>query len=222
MFPARHLIVEGTFGGRIFGDELHIRCPLGCAERLVELFEPLLHLFYLALRCLHLFLEFAHAFLLFAPLGIVLFVFGNRLLLHLFGLDRRRGAQLVERVDVAPPEEVVDATEVLAHMPTPKLIDLAHQSVEEFSVVRHDNGGTVERLDGLLEHIFRRHVEVIGRLVEDEEVDRFEQQPYHCEPASLSPAEHLDLLLRLLTAEHEGAEDIIDARAHIPLRHIVP
>ena len=37
----------------------------------------------------------------------------------------------------------------------------------------HDDGSAVECLDGFLQHILRLHVEVVGRLIENQEVDRF-------------------------------------------------
>ena len=50
-------------------------------------------------------------------------------------------------------QEVVDTTDMLAHLATTKLIDLGDQAIEELTVVGHDDSGAVESTDGLLEHI---------------------------------------------------------------------
>ena len=45
----------------------------------------------------------------------------------------------------------------------------------------HYDYRAIEFFDGLLEDVLRGHVEVVGRLVEDKEVDRFEEEAYHGE-----------------------------------------
>ena len=84
-----------------------------------------------------------------------------------------------------------------------------------------DDGRTVESFDGLLEHILRRHVEVVGRLIEDEQVDRFQQQTDHGQTGTLSAGEHTDLFLRDLTTKHEGAEQVVDLQTHLTRGHTV-
>ena len=76
---------------------------------------------------------------------------------------------------------VVDTAQILADVAAAKLIDLADEAVQELAVVRDDDGRTVKGLDSLLQHVFRHHVEVVRRLVENEEVDRLQQQAYHCQ-----------------------------------------
>ena len=43
----------------------------------------------------------------------------------------------------------------------------------------HHYDRAVKLLDGVLEYIFGLHVKVVGRLVEYEQIDRFEKQTYH-------------------------------------------
>ena len=65
------------------------------------------------------------------------------------------------------------------------------------------------------------HVEVVGRLVEDEQIDRLEQQPYHGQPRALATREHLHLLVRRFAAKHEGTQDVAYLGADIAHRHAV-
>ena len=77
---------------------------------------------------------------------------------------------------------------MLPHLAVSKLIHLAYESVEEFTVVANDYSRSVECLYGFLKYVFRRHVEMIGGLVKDKEIHRREQQSNHCQSASLTSA----------------------------------
>ena len=52
---------------------------------------------------------------------------------------------------------------------------------------------------------------MVRRLVEDEEVCRAKEELDKGYATTLAPTEDGDLLLRLLTAEHKGPEEVIDA-----------
>ena len=58
----------------------------------------------------------------------------------------------------------------------------------------HDDGGAVECLDGFLQHILRLHVEMVGWLIENQEIHRFEQELDHRQTTALATAQHLDIL----------------------------
>ena len=90
------------------------------------------------------------------------------------GFRSRRALQLLEIVDFLGAEEVVDAAEVLAHLAAAELIDLADQPVEEVAVVADEYDSAVEIAQGCLEDVLGLHVEVVGRLVENEEVARLQ------------------------------------------------
>ena len=68
---------------------------------------------------------------------------------------------------------VVDATDVFANLVIGEFIDLVDESIEEIAVVGNDNCRSVEIPVRLFENLLRRNIEVGGRLVEDEEIDRF-------------------------------------------------
>ena len=76
-----------------------------------------------------------------------------------------------------------------------KLIDLIYQTIEEFTIVAHDDGCSIESLNGFFQHILRLHVEVVGRLIENEEIHRFEQELDHSQSATLASTQYLDKLL---------------------------
>ena len=110
---------------------------------------------------------------------------------------------------------------MLSHLSASKLIDLGNEAVKEFTIVRDNDSCAVESLDGLLQHVFRGHVEVVGRLVEDEQVDRLQQQANHSQTAALATAEHFYFLFIILAAKHKGAKDVVNAQTDVALRHIV-
>ena len=91
-------------------------------------------------------------------------------------------------------EIIVNTTEMLTNLAAAKLIDLIYQTIEEFTVVAHDDGCSIESLDGFFQHILRLHVEVVGRLIENEEIHRFEQELDHRQSAAFSSTQNLDKL----------------------------
>ena len=70
---------------------------------------------------------------------------------------------------------------MLTNLTATELIHLIHKAVEEVTVVAHYDSRTVKGADSLLQHILRLHVQVVRRLVEDEEVNRLKQQANHCQ-----------------------------------------
>ena len=62
---------------------------------------------------------------------------------------------------------------------------------------------------------------MIGRLVENQEVDGFQEQLDHCQATALTSGKHLHLFVRSFAAKHKGAEDIANFQANIAFRHAV-
>ena len=62
---------------------------------------------------------------------------------------------------------------------------------------------------------------MVGRLVENQQVDRLQQQTNHSQSTTLSTTKHLDLFVSGLASKHKGAKDIVDAQTDIASRHIV-
>ena len=118
-------------------------------------------------------------------------------------------------------QPVVDTTQMLPDLTAAELIHLGDQSVQELTVVADDDGRAVESLDGLFQHVLRGHVQVVGRLVEYQQVHRFQQQTYHGQTTAFAAAEHLDTLVTLLAAKHESTQNGIDAHTDFTFGHIV-
>ena len=89
---------------------------------------------------------------------------------------------------------IVNAAQVLTNLAATKLIYLIYQAIEELTVVAHDDGSAVECLDSFLQYILRLHIQVVGRLIENEQIHRLQQQLDHRQSAALATAQHLDIL----------------------------
>ena len=110
---------------------------------------------------------------------------------------------------------------MLPHAAVGEGVHLGYEAVEEVAVVAHYDGRAVKGAYGLLEHVLRGHVEVVGGLVENEQVDRLEQQAEHGQAAALASAEHAHALLRGFASEHERAQYVVDFEAHLAVRGAV-
>ena len=103
--------------------------------------------------------------------------------------------QGIEGVDVFFLEEIVDASNVFTDFSATEFVDFCHQAIQELAVMADDDDRAVKGKDSFLEHIFRAHVKVVGRLVEDKEVHRLQQQAYHGQSATFSARKHLHFFL---------------------------
>ena len=110
---------------------------------------------------------------------------------------------------------------MLSHAPSAEAVDLLYETVEELAVVRDYDDRAVEGCHGLLEDILRAQVQVVGGLVENEEVHGLEKQFYHCQARPFAAREHLHLLVGGFAAEHESAEDVANAGAYVAASHAV-
>ncbi len=102
-----------------------------------------------------------------------------------------------------------------------ELIHLRDQAVEEIAVVTDHNHRSVELCNRLLQDILRAHIQMVRRLIEDQQIDRFEKQTDHGKTALFSSTEHTHLLVRSFPTKHEGTENIANLGADITGRHVV-
>ena len=116
---------------------------------------------------------------------------------------------------------VIYSSKVFAHLASAKLVDTLHEAVEEIAVVAHDYHRAVEIAYGLLQNVLGFEVEVVGGLVEDEQVYGFQQQFYHGQTGALASGKELHLLLRSLATEHEGSQYVAYLQADVATRHTV-
>ena len=118
-------------------------------------------------------------------------------------------------------DEVVDAAQVFFHLSTTELVNLAHQAVEEVAVVAHQYHRAIESLYSLFQNILRWHVQMVGRLVKNEQVDGLQEQAYHRQPASFATRQHLNFLLRRFATEHKCTQQVVDFQSHVTRCHTV-
>ena len=87
-----------------------------------------------------------------------------------------------------------------------ELEDPARGVVEEVAIVRHRDHGAGKALQELLEPLHALGVEVVGRLVEQQQVGLRQQQPAERDAALLAAGEHVDLLLPRRQAQRVGRD----------------
>ena len=116
---------------------------------------------------------------------------------------------------------VIDATQMLGDATACKFINLIDQTIEKLTVVAHDDGRSVESLNGFFQHIFRRHIQMVGRFIENEQIYGLEQQFNHGQSAALASAQHLDALLRRFATKHECPQKVVDFEPHVARGHTV-
>ena len=81
-----------------------------------------------------------------------------------------------------------------------EFVDLADKAIKEITVVAHHDERTVEIQKRLLQHILRLQVEMVGRLIENQQVHRLQQQLEDGKTGALATRQHLHLLGRILAA----------------------
>ena len=118
-------------------------------------------------------------------------------------------------------EVFVDAAEVFADFAAAKFVDFADEAGEEVAVVANDDERAVEVGEGLLEDVFGAEVEVVGRLVEYQQVDGLKKEFDHAEAHTLAARQDFDFLLVFFAAKHEGAEEVADFQAHVANGNVV-
>ena len=93
-----------------------------------------------------------------------------------------------------------------------ELEDPAGDVVEEVAVVRHGHDRALVVREEALEPEHRLGVEVVRRLVEEEQVGRGEEQPAERDPAALAARERLDVAVSLRQAErvHRVVEPVVE------------
>ena len=84
------------------------------------------------------------------------------------------------------------------------------ESSEEITVVGHDDQGAIELFQGIFQDVLGTEVEMVGRLVENQQVHGREQQLDHGQSGTLSTGQNFHLFVDVVTAEHESSQHILD------------
>ena len=85
----------------------------------------------------------------------------------------------------------------------------------------YHNHRSVKITYGILQYILRAHIEVIGRLIENQEVYRFKQKLYHGQTAPFTSREHFHLLVGCFSSKHESSENVAYLQTDVSYRHAV-
>ena len=117
--------------------------------------------------------------------------------------------------------EIGYAPDVFFHAPVCELEHLIRQPGEEVAVVGDDDDCALEAAQGFLEDVLGAHIEVVGRLVEQEDVVGFEQEAHHSEARAFAAGEDAHLLVHVVAGEEERPEDVPKLFADFAYCHAV-
>ena len=92
------------------------------------------------------------------------------------------------------------------------LHDAADDAVEKIPVVRDGQDGALELLDVVLEPLHAVHIEVVRRLVEQQDVRPFQQQPRQIDARLFSAGEACKLLPALRGGDGKAVADLVRLR----------
>ncbi len=99
-----------------------------------------------------------------------------------------------------------------------KLYDPGCYVAHKVPVVRDEHHRAFEALKGVGQHALRAHVEVVGRLVEYEQVGWMEEHLHQDQSAFLAAAEHPNLLEDIVPAKEKGTEHPPQMGDHVSRR----
>jgi len=72
----------------------------------------------------------------------------------------------------------------------------------------YDDQCAVEIDQSIFQYIFRFQVQVVGRFVEDQQVDRLKKQFDHSQTGALSARKYLHFFVDIVSAEHKSAQQV--------------
>ena len=81
--------------------------------------------------------------------------------------------------------------------------------------MRNNNQGTVELQQRLLEHVLGGHVQVVGWLVKNQEVDGIQHQLAEGKSAAFATGQHPHFLLYVVSAKHKVPEQVACVSAYL-------
>ena len=130
-------------------------------------------------------------------------------------LRRAFHLQFAERLNVFLGKEVVYAAYVFPHLSIAELIYFRHKSVQKITIVRYYYRRAIKSENSLFQHVFGLHVQMVCRLVENKQIDWFEQKLYHGKPASLSTRKIPDIFFIGFASKHKRSQYIVYLKAYI-------
>ena len=110
---------------------------------------------------------------------------------------------------------------MLADATMAEFVHLADQTIQEVTVVTHYNQRAVEIQQRLLQYILRLEIQVVGRLIENQQIHRFQQQLQDSQTGPFSTRQNLYLLGRILATKHECTQQIANLISDFALGNII-
>ena len=104
---------------------------------------------------------------------------------------------------------------MLAHVTVAEFEETVADAFHKVTVVAHHDHRAFVIMDGSFQDVLGADIEVVGRLIEQQEIIRLKQQLAQRQPASLSPAQHLHFFVDVIATEKERAEQSPHLLAHI-------
>ena len=80
--------------------------------------------------------------------------------------------------------------------------------IHEVTVVTHDNDTTMERLKVFFEHLQGNNVQIVGRLVENQEVRASHEHRTEVQTPTLASTEFVDVIVLLVRREKEVLQEL--------------
>ena len=90
------------------------------------------------------------------------------------------------------------------------------QSIDEVAVVRNKNHRAGERRNRFQQHILGPHIQVVGRLVQQQKIRRRHQNPRQRKAVPLSARKHAQRLEHIVAGKEKAAQQ----RAQLDFRHL--
>ena len=118
-------------------------------------------------------------------------------------------------------QKAINITQVLFDLLVAKLIYFGNKSVKKITVVRHQDKCPVKIPEGTLQYLLGAHIQVIGWFVQNQQIDRLQQQFDHGQSGALSTGEYFYLFVDIVPAKHKCAEQILDLRPDISHSYII-
>ena len=114
--------------------------------------------------------------------------------------------QFAERVHFFLFEKLIDAAQMFGYPFVAKLINLADQSVQEVTIVAHEYQCPVEVHKGLFQDVFGLHVQMVGRLIQYQQVHRLQLLRNLGQSRTFAARQDFDFFHGLFrSAKHESA-----------------
>jgi len=86
------------------------------------------------------------------------------------------------------------------------------QGIHQEAIVRHQQHGACKTVEHVLQNLLRSHIEMICRLVQQQEIGALQREPGQRHAAALTAAEHADRLEDIVARKEEASQEVARLR----------